>query len=127
MARVPDASELIELVITTDDKPCPVLILKGPTDDEWDSFGRNVSKTISKRHNKTEDITDFPLMKKFVDDHLVGCEDIEVKINGKYVKLDPKKHENWKSLIPAVWKYTAASHFLTGGDAAQVREREEKK
>ena len=127
MALILDDGDLIELVIPTDDKPDPVLILKQPSDIEEDKFGRTVIKTIPRRHGKEETVVDYDLMKRFIDDHLVGCEDIDIKVNGERVSLDPEKHPDWKERIRSSWKYTAASHFMTGGDAARAREHEEKK
>lgn len=126
MARVPDPSKPLELVIDIGDDPNPVLILKGPTDEALDKFERNVTKTVSKRHNKEETVVNYDMMKAFIDDHLVGCEDIEVVIDGEYVALDPEVHEDWKSRIPVTWKYTAASHFCSGSGGVHAREQEAK-
>ncbi len=126
MARIPDESKPIELVIPTDDDPQAILILRTPSDRDADAFQRNVVKTIHKRHNKEETVLDYDLMKSFIDKHLTGCQDIEVLVDGEYVALDPAKHENWKERIPVKWKYAAATYF-TSGDAATLKSAAEKK
>ncbi len=126
MARIPDESQQIELVIPTDDELQPVLILRTPSEQDRDVFQRNVVKTVQKRHNKEETVLDFDRMKTFIDKHLVGCEDVEILVDDGYVALDPAKHDDWKAKIPAEWKYSAATYFTTSSPATLKSAAEKK-
>lgn len=86
--------------------PDPVLILREPTEKELIDF---LKSRWPRRGNKVED-NGIEARRRFIDLLLVGCEEIEVKVDGNWIVLTPSL-TGWKERIPLNWKISAASKF----------------
>lgn len=84
----------------------PVLILRRPTLKELRSF---LQPRFEIRENCIEDHS-VEVREEFIDSLLVGCENIEIRINGIYKPLSPEVAD-WKELIPLSWKISVALQF----------------
>jgi len=90
----------------TADEPWPVLVLRQPTQEELDKHRRSLFVI-----QEGELVRNFDEDERFVNELLVDARNAEVKVNGAWEALDPKKHEDWKALIPRAWKCDAAVPF----------------
>jgi hypothetical protein len=117
VAKILSAGTIIELTIPTPDEPCPVLVLRNPTEEERDMWRRKRVKVG--RHQKIELDVDCDV--RFIDAHLQDVRGAEIENGEGFVPLDTQKQANWKSLIPKDWKLAAAAYFQVGEAEAEEK------
>lgn len=103
--------EEIEIEITSEgaEGDHPILVLRRPSNKALKHF---LSARFPRRGNKVEDNT-TGAREAFIDAHLTGVKNLEVRSDAGYVPLGPVI-PNWKEKIPLNWKTAAALRFEEG-------------
>lgn len=103
MARI---EEHLRFTIQIGDDKNPVLILRNPTSSETKAF---LKGRFERRGRKIDDRS-VESRERFINDLLVGCENIEVKDGDNWVSLIPSM-PGWEEKIPLNWKTSVAVQF----------------